>query len=197
MNLYHFHADPESLKHHDTAHEHIPHVKWDQVVKKEGKAALKNYEHLWAKDARLSYEYARDVLGSRRFPAGEKVIAENPRYATLYAVDIVGGEFPVGEKAMSTDASYSYMYAEYVIHERFPAGEKAIATSAEYSYLYARNTLRKKPFPLGEKVIAENPYYAYHYAIVVLDDRFPAGEKAISTDTEYTSVYERKFKVKL
>jgi len=189
MNLYKFHSDPKSLKHHGTSHETVPFLKWEQLV---GPIAIneigyfddidldgvnidevKKYEHLWARDAKLS---------------------------VLYATKIIKNPFPAGEKAISTNAHYSYEYARYSLKRNpFPAGEKVIATSAIFSYQYARYILGKKRFPAGEKAIATNVVYSYLYATEVIGKRFPAGEKVITTSSlvSYRHKYEEYFNIKL
>jgi len=157
MNLYKFHTNPESLKHYDVAHEHVPQLKWEQLVGQSlhlidtdteyeydtdakddiDLAEVKKYEHLWAKDTKTAYYYAHSILNAE-FPAGEKAIAKDGYYAYMYARDVLKAAFPAGEKAISTDVHYASMYAMKVLKKRFPAGEKVIAQHLSYRRKYEK-----------------------------------------------------------
>ena len=72
----------------------------------------------------------------------ESLWAKDPKLAYLYAVNVLHKRFPAGEDTIATDAAYSYLYAREVLHKRFPAGEDVIARNDSYSYLYAKHVLR-------------------------------------------------------
>lgn len=60
MNLYKLHSDPKSLDLHDEAHEQVPEVIWDKY--KKDPAELKKREKVLARSPKYAYLYAKDVL---------------------------------------------------------------------------------------------------------------------------------------
>jgi len=157
MNLYKLHTDPKSLKHHGAAHEHIPTLRWEdmvgpvtdeQVEDLDGVdiGEVKKYEHLWARDARTAYLYATDII-KKRFPAGEPEIATRPMYSYQYAGTILGKEFPAGEKTIAKHGDAAFRYAVRVLGRRFPAGEKAIAKYDAYRRQYEQKYDMELPNP--------------------------------------------------
>jgi hypothetical protein len=136
MNLYKLHSNPESLDHHDAAHEQLLHLFWEKYV--DTPIELKKREQYIAESAEHSYMYAKDILK---------------------------GPFEVGEEAISKSALYSYCYSSIVLKGPFKAGEAAIATSTMFSYLYAVNVL-KGQFKAGEAAIATSPYKDDYEAFV-------------------------------
>jgi hypothetical protein len=165
MNLYNLHSDPKSLKHHDIHQETAPDLFWDKY--RNNPAELKKRE---------------------------QYIAKNPKYAYLYAKDVIKGPWKPGEAAIAPKPVFAYAYARDVIKGPWKPGEAAIAKSPtiiidggevyNYALDYADHVLHGR-FPAGEKIIASNPVTAYYYALEVLHGRFPAGEKAIADDEEY------------
>ena len=111
-----------------------------------------------------AYNYAKDILKGP-FPEGEKAIATYAEKAFLYAFDFFKGkDVPdIILNKIPQDPKYAYLYAENILKERFLEGEKAIATSSHYSYYYAVNVLEGR-FPEGEKEIATSTKTAYRYA---------------------------------
>ena len=84
---------------------------------------------------------------------------------------------------------WSFMYTAFVIHAPCKFLEKNISTNPLYSYLYAKIVLNDR-FPLGEKIIAKkSAEYSYLYAKNVLNGRFELGEKKIASDPEYACIY--------
>ena len=88
----------------------------------------------------------KKLEGGNRFPAGEKVIAQDAEKAHFYARNVIGGRFPEGEKVIAQDVHWAYSYAHVVIkglggENRWPAGEEVIAQDSRYTYLYARNVI--------------------------------------------------------
>ena len=157
----------------------------------------------------LAYQYARDVVKGE-WPEGEKVLAENPRWATSYACDVIKGRFPKGELAISADTESAYLYAEmlYLKHTfsydkekyRWPEGEKIISQNPKYALRYAKKVIGGR-WPEAEETIAtsactERPNYACMYAIDVINGRWPEGEKSISTDAESAYRYAVMLKKK-
>ena len=110
ISFYKLHSNPEQLYGYDrmTA---TPKLAWANTNDDQ----KKKLESLWAKDPKLAY---------------------------LYAVNVLHKRFPAGEDTIVTDAAYSYLYAREVLHKRFPAGEDVIARNESYSYLYAKHILR-------------------------------------------------------
>lgn len=168
-------------------------------------------EKVLARSPEFAYEYALTVI-QNVWPAGEAAIARDAFYSYLYATKIVDGPFPAGEAAIATSPEYSYNYASLI--GQFPAGEAAIATRSDYAYGYAE--IIGTRFPLGEPEIAKNalladsygvhilngkkvpawenliknyPKQSFGYAYRVIDEPFPAGEPAISTDTILSAMY--------
>lgn len=141
MNLYKYHTRPEKLELHDKAPEKVPAVIWDK------------------------YEDQPDELEKR-----EKILAKDPLYAYLYAVNVLQDRFPAGEAAIAKSAEHAYGYALIILRAAFPKGEAAIATSGLHAQQYARFVI-KKPFPKGEAAIANhpNPDVPYWYARDTLD----------------------------
>ncbi len=141
-----------------------------------------------AEDARSSVDYAM-VLGER-FPAGESIIADSPKYSYVYALDILHGPWSEGEDAISRSSKASLDYARFVLHGRFKKGEKAISQNAHNSLSYAKNVLFGR-FPEGEEAIAKDSMLAYTYAKEVILGRFPEGEEAIAKDSITAYHYAR------
>ena len=125
MNLYKFHAKPESLNHYQIVSETNPEVFWEK--------------------------YKNNPIELKK---REKYIAENTLYSYKYAVDVLKGPFPAGEEAISKVAEYACEYARYALKGPFPAGEAAIATDIFCSEDYAIDVL-KKDFYLDGKLIAK------------------------------------------
>jgi hypothetical protein len=66
--------------------------------------------------------------------------------------------------------------------------EEIISKDAHYSYYYA-NMILENRFPLGEKAISKDARYSFLYACNVLKSRFIEGEEAISKNTHYSFYY--------
>jgi lambda repressor-like predicted transcriptional regulator len=134
MNLYKLHDNPESLKHHDEAHESVPSLFWEKY--KKDPAELKKREDPIAKDPKYAYMYAKDVLHGP-FHKGENAIAKNSVCAYLYAKHVLKGSFPKGEDTIAKDDYYAYYYAKNVLKGPFSKGEKTILNS-EYADEYKK-----------------------------------------------------------
>jgi len=134
------------------------------------------------------------------FAKGEEVIAQDPKWAYSYALDVIKGEFLAGEAAIAQDPEWAYYYARDVIkvlggRNRFPAGEEAIAQDLQLAYSYARDVIEGR-FPEGEAAIAQDPEWAYYYALDVIKvlegkNRFPIGEEVIAQDPKWAYYYAR------
>jgi hypothetical protein len=85
MNLYKYHSKPETLDHYDKADEWVPTLAWDKY--KDQPAELKKREKALAKNPKIAYFYALDVL-KKPFPAGEAAIAKS-MWSYNYAIDVL------------------------------------------------------------------------------------------------------------
>ena len=172
MNLYKFHNKPESIHGHDRADMEIPSVYWKKYRGNKlsgipNLVELKKREASIAKDSKLAYEYAHDII-RKPFPAGEDAIAKDGYQSFKYANDILHKRFPKGEPAIAKDPWNSLFYAVHVLHGRFKAGEHAIAT--------------------------KNIHTPFRYAKEVIKGRFPEGEAQINASPEYKNKYEKFIK---
>lgn len=68
----------------------------------------------------------------------------SPKYAYIYAHDVLDGKFSNGETIISKSPKYSFLYAREILKERFELGESIISTNVEYSYLYARDVFKSE-----------------------------------------------------
>ena len=216
MDLYHLHDKPHTLKHHDTAHDHVPKL----ILGRYGnnKAALKEREHKIAKDPKAAVEYAVNILMGR-FPEAEPYILKNAKAAERYA-RLVRGKWPEAEDIIATDSWASYSYAVSVLKAPFPKGEDAILKDVENTHFYNEEILNGRRWPAREKklladnknplalvsyayriiegpwkeaepIIATDAMASFDYAMDVLKKRFPAGEKAIYADEHYAELYDQ------
>jgi len=117
---------------------------------------ISKLENVIALDPDYSYLYALNLIKDR-WEEGEKIIATDPPCSYIYARDVIKGTFEDGEKSISSDPYYSYLYAHDVLKGRFIEGEKSIATHSEFSYCYARHVL-KCPFDLCHPIIFNSKY---------------------------------------
>lgn len=116
------------------------------------------------------YEYAAQT--ERRFPRGEHMIATDARISVEYALDILDGPFKLGEPKIATSALASYEYASNVLGGPFKLGEPKIATSADESLAYAVDILGG-PFKLGEPAIKSNAPVLVKYNEFIKSKGYP------------------------
>ena len=95
MNIYRYHTEPSSLLHHDAAHDSVPKLFWEKH--KYNPAELKRREAAIAVDPKYAYLYAKNILKSP-FPKGEAAIAKDANYAYLYAREVLKANFYYGDK---------------------------------------------------------------------------------------------------
>ena len=138
MNLYSFHTNPESLKHHDAAHEKLPDLAWNKYAGSD--TELKKREHLWAKDADKAVMYAMHVLNGR-FKKGEPAILKDPFWTRVYAKEVIKGMWLEGEDTIAKSAYDSFVYAQEVLRGRFIKGEDTIRNS-RYNAAYVNFLLK-------------------------------------------------------
>ena len=100
ISLYKLHSKPKTLFGYDRVMQ-IPEMAWEMTDNKQ-KDKLKS---VWIKDPQYAYRYAR--MKNTTWPEAEPVIAQ--------------------------DAKYAYLYADYLLRSRFPAGEAAIARDPDTS----------------------------------------------------------------
>ena len=74
--------------------------------------------------------------------------------------------------------------------EELPSPREAkLANDPELAYKYTMAIGQR--FPAGEKAIATDSMYAYLYAFSIIHGRWPEGEKVIASDPEYAYLYAR------
>ena len=125
MNLYDLHPNPKQAPGYANRF-NVPEIAWKQFYTKykqnpstKNLAEVKKRESIWAKDGKIAYQYAYNVLESR-FPAGEPAIAKDPRWAYEYAYNVLNSRFRRGESTIAKNPEYAYRYALYVLHSKFP-----------------------------------------------------------------------------
>ena len=177
MNLYNLHKDPKSLHKHDQRHQVVPSL--IKQMLRDGEEPSQQQVAVIIKSPELAYWYALYIIEGR-FVAGEKAIASSSYYATHYASNIIKGRFPEGEKAIAKDIRDARTYVT-ATNSRFPEAEKLFTKNSSDALFYAMKI--KQRFPEGEKAIATDAHASLMYAKNVIGDRWPPGEKAItSTD---------------
>lgn len=196
MNLYDFHDDPKSLKHHDTAHDAVPTLIWSKFQNGLlSRNEMLQYRSVFAKKgtpAWIMTQYALAVLGpGKRFEEAEDEIAKDAYAAYSYSNNSIRGPWKKGEAAISKDPTWALQYALNIKESRWPEAEKTIATDPSSAYEYARLIL-KGPFPEGEKAIASDAAISYKYAEFAIKRPFPLGEKAIATNALASYRYATK-----
>jgi hypothetical protein len=142
-----------------------------------------------AKDAKLAYKYARNVIQGR-WPEAEPVIVKDAQLAYHYAKNMIQGRWPDAEPTIAKDAQWAYYYAENVIRGRWPDAEPTIAKDAQLAYYYARNVIRGR-WPDAEPTIAKDAQLAYKYARNVIQGRWPDAEPTIAKDAQLAYYYAK------
>jgi hypothetical protein len=184
---YQFHFETKQFM--DSRDNTIPH---DQLMYFRTKHPVllklfRKIETTYLSDASEVFEYARDVIKGK-WPAGEKVLMNTPRWAFLYSRDVLHRRWKEGETIIATSPAHATLYAMYVLDGRFREAEPVIATNAQFAYQYARDIIEGE-FPEGEPTLATDSRLAYWYARDVIKHRFPEGEPAIMK-SEYASKYQ-------
>jgi hypothetical protein len=64
---------------------------------------------------------------------GETIIATTPKYAYLYARNVIEGRWVEGEPIIAAEPEYAYMYARDIINGRWLEGELTIMFSKHAS----------------------------------------------------------------
>lgn len=194
LNLYKKHTNPKKLFGYAKAYETIPELAWARFS---SKTERWRREKVWAKDPKFAYLYAKEVL-HKRWPAVEPTIATSAAWSCSYAIDVLGYEqrFLLGEPAIAASPENAFKYALHKIRGAWPPGEPAILTDPEFAYKYAKYVLGA-PWPKAENTIAQDSHYALLYAKNVLNNRFPLGEPAIKNDKWAKDSYELYFDVDL
>ena len=86
LNLYDLHPDPEKAPDYKRHHDTVPQLVWEKY--KDEPKELKKREKALAKDPKIAFLYAKDILQGP-FPAGEAAIAKSRGYAPLYAKNVL------------------------------------------------------------------------------------------------------------
>jgi hypothetical protein len=158
INLYDLHDAPHKLNHFDIKHTLSPELAWEH-----GLATRDWDEKLLAKDAEISYDYAKTILRDR-FKLGEPIIAKNGYIAYKYARDILKDRFKEAEPAIANfyAPNIPVRYAEKFLKGPFPEAEENIAKDSNYSAVYATDVLHNR-FKLGEPAIFKDPKVCASY----------------------------------
>jgi hypothetical protein len=174
-------------------------------------------DYLLSESMDASKAYQKAMWEKRRIPELEKVIAKDPHYAVLYAIEILHGErFPEAEHFIVKDPENAFFYVREILHKRWPEAEPYIRLDGKYAPLYARDIIGKRwpeieddilyggdldtiydyakncvygAWPEAEPLIAKDAKKSYQYAKFVLRHRFPMGEKAIWKNSNMWSIY--------
>lgn len=165
MNLYKFHSDPESLEHHDEAHQMVPKLIVDHIgifPKDLSPAQIRAI----SKDPEYAYRYAYFRLGRQRWPEAEQHIMKDPEYARIYAQRIIKGRWPEAEPYIFKDEEAAI---DYILH------------------------VSRQPVKQFEHLFLKDPNDAAGYAIDCLKSRWVEAEKIIKQDREAWEVYSEHF----
>lgn len=154
-------------------------------------------EKMIATSAEDAYLYAKEILKGR-FPEAESAIAKNADIAVRYATYILKRRFPEAEQTIinsEQNLSHVHAYIRSVLsskHERSPLVEQYIIDNNYYdlAYLYFKYVIDRddlkqvvstdKNLQKLEDVIITDPDQTVDYATILLKDKFPKGEEAIS-----------------
>lgn len=164
IDIFDLHSDPSKLLHGDAPHEVSPTHAYEH-----GRKTKEWNEKVLAKDAEISYDYAKTILRDR-FKLGEPIIAKDGYIAYKYARDILKDRFKEAEPAIANfyAPNIPVMYAEKFLKGPFPEAEENIARDSNYSAAYARDVLHSR-FKLGEPAIFKDPVvrvaYCNHFKI--------------------------------
>lgn len=144
LNLYELVSDSTKLKgSYDAACEVVPELAWENH--KNNVEELMKREHLWVKDAKCGYEYARFVL-LRRWSEAEPVIMKGGDCAYRYAVGVINGRWPEAEPVIMKDPKWAYNYAKDVIKRRWPEAEPVIMKDPMWPYWYVDDIINGAVF---------------------------------------------------
>ena len=115
----------------------------------------------FAKFPKAAWEYVvhhKNLGDFERDPDIEAAIAKSGAYSTLYSWNVLGQKrFPAGEPAIATNASQAYQYAHDIIHGRFPLGEPAIAKRSDVALAYAGSVIKGRWEPGEEAIVRDSP----------------------------------------
>lgn len=170
-------------------------------------------------NAAEAYLYARDIVKGR-FPAGEAIMAQIPRYIALYAIDVIRGRLPEYESiifrslcrvdylrilsieevssATGVDIDEDCLFLKLKYGDSY-VKEHLISLFSEkehrvltnpYDAYFYARDVVKNRVPGLEPVIAKSLYHSYHYAKNVIGGRFPLAENLINSDPVYRKSYE-------
>lgn len=189
MNLYDFHDKPHQLDYHDRAIKVVPKVLWNRL--KNGPIiTLARHEDVWAKDAKIAYEYSKKM--GRPFRAGEPAIATDGAASYKYAAYTLNGQrFKLGEPAIAKSRDYAYLYVQDILRQEWPEAEHTIFTyDKEGAMMYLSMILDGVRIPRIEKYVAQDPYMANAYAQFGIGGRFEAGEKVMKDSAVWDDYQE-------
>jgi hypothetical protein len=122
-------------------------------------------------DPKTAYE----ILRSKVKPEGDakqallEVLKTDPKYAYLYADNVIEGRFPEAEEYIKTGAYWAYFYAKDVIKGRWKEAEEYIKKDPHFACNYAEDVIKGR-WPEAEEYIKKDPHYAHRYAREVIVD---------------------------
>ncbi len=146
------------------------------------------------RSASYAYNYAKHMLGEKRWPDVEPVIMQNAEYAYLYAHDVIKGRWPEAEPHIMKDSHYAYRYAKDIIKGRWSEAEKYIMKESSSAYYYA-NDIIKGRFPEAEKYIMKDAVWAFNYSANIIKGRWLEAEPRIKTFPSLWSKYKKEFNI--
>ncbi len=155
INLYNLHKNPKKLAFYKQYETPIEQICDETLIRKGN-----NYQpilHIIKKDPKYAYMYARDVLESH-FIDAEPYIMKNPFYAYAYALHILNGRWLEAEKYIMNKPEAAYYYARDMIKGRWIAAEPYIMKNPGHAYLYAKDILKSR-WIAAEPYIKTDEYY--------------------------------------
>lgn len=167
---------------------------WNRLKRGDQRYIIKSLEEL--EDTDNNWREIERFIRNTGIEPVKHIVAEKPRWAYLYAADVIGDRWREGEPAIAKDPVLAYLYARYVIGGRWPEAEPTIVKDPQRAYLYAHYIIGDR-WPEAEPVITKDPELAYEYAAGVIGDRFPEAEPVIASDPWYKKEYERRYNVDL
>ena len=141
-----------------------------------------------------AYNYAKHMLGEKRWPEGEPAIMKNPQYAYDYAKDVIKGRWPEAEKYIMKGPYWATLYARDIIRNRWKEAESYIMKSPDAAYMYAKDVIKGR-WEEAEPVIMRDPSSACYYAMYMIKGRWLEAEDAIKKVGYLWAVYCEMFKI--
>jgi len=136
MNIYKYFMHPEQLDGY-TNRIRIPEIAYNAA--RNGEITWKQAEPYIVKDPKWAYLYALNVLKCR-WPEAERYIMKDPKWAYFYASLVLKRRWPKAEPYIMKDPWWAYRYTADVLNRRWPEAEPYImkdpGTWAEYKQVF-------------------------------------------------------------